>query len=641
MSFSNSSGGTLALPSPTHAHQIDVTSAVRTLRRSLSRSPSKFLSRTSSYSSDTSSQQSPRTPSRRFGATPQYHQKHSSQQPPQSAPPAAQQQPTTFAAPHRTSILLTPLRPSVKLSLRSAKSIRTLSPVSRQFARSRASPNSPLKRPLTAAPDTGNHSRSTTPISSPAAELHSYYLKDNGISSTRRSTPSSSANKPSRHSLHLDVTGVSQTAFLKALDVNDSYMITSTGALKRNDATMNLDHPNQGSPVAKRRSMHGAAALGVALENPSIFGTNTTSSQSFDIHEDPASEYELSASPDIVEIDGLSSPSPSSAVPKRSSSLRKSTLQQRSLGRRTGERQLAQMAAEFSTPGRSRPRLSTDHFVPPQAPRDSPFSCSTPLPNPSIHFLDIKSHQPHPLSKSLISSNSGGSLTEEETSIPPPPKVFEKPKVHPFSKSLPINATRPTARPSYDHTKVVATPSHSNHLWTAAFNSTGLISKVNRNPEEEADRKIAPPDTPCKKHSNPFATFPPPVVSGLKRRSNSRSSFAGLPSTPFTAATPARVADTFGNPSKGLSIFQRGASSLSTRRGSLLSLDGEDRKLFGDSNEIATPIEGDAPPTPTKNLLPTSLSNLSEQSLESPSTNRTFALPLSAIKPPPLPCKSL
>ncbi|GKT60410.1 hypothetical protein ColTof4_00543 [Colletotrichum tofieldiae] len=43
MSFSNSSGGTLTVPSPTHVHHVDVlASSVRSLRRSLSRSPSKF-----------------------------------------------------------------------------------------------------------------------------------------------------------------------------------------------------------------------------------------------------------------------------------------------------------------------------------------------------------------------------------------------------------------------------------------------------------------------------------------------------------------------------------------------------------------------------------------------------------------------
>lgn len=437
---------------------------------------------------------------------------------------------------------------------------------------------------------------------------------------------------------------MSQTAFLKALDANDqSYMITTSGALKRNDATMNLDHPNQGSPVAKRRSMHGVAG-NASPENPSIFGTNTTSSQSFDIHEDPASEYELFSSPSNVDQASLASPSPSSTVPKRSSSLRKSTLQQRygdkgSFGRRTGERHLAQLAVDFSTPGKSRPRLSTDHFVPPQPPRDSPFSSGSPLPNPSIHMLDPKQHQPHPLSKSLVTSTSGGSLTEEEDSENVSLKFFDKPKApaHPFSKSLPLNATRPTARPTHDHTKAVATPNHSNRLWTAAFNSTGLISKVNRNPEDD-DRKLAPPDTPCKKHTNPFATFPPPVASGLKRRNNNRGSFNGLPSTPFSPV-PTRLPETFGNTSKGLSIFERGGNSLSARRGSLLSLDGEDRKLFDDSQDNVENVpvaDTDIPPTPTKNMLPVSLSNLSEQSLESPSTSRTFVLPLSAVKPTPL-----
>lgn len=416
-------------------------------------------------------------------------------------------------------------------------------------------------------------------------------------------------------------------------------MVSTTGALKRSDATMNLDHPNQGSPVAKRRSMHGIATLGQA-EGLSIFGSNTTSSQSFDIHEDPYPEYELSATPGSLNRDVLASPSSSANVSKRSSSLRKSTLQQRygeksSWGRRSGERQLAQMSADLSTPARSRPRLSTDHFLPPQVPRDSPFSTASPLPNASIHPVDnSKSHQPHPLSKTLTTSTSGNSLTEEAP-LYAPVKPVDRPKPHPFSRSLPLNATRPTARPTHDHTKAVATPSHSNHLWVGAFNSTGLISKVNRNPEEEAEKKFAPPDTPCKKHTNPFATFPPQLGSGIKKRNNGRNSFAGVPTTPFSAA-PNRAPDTFGNPAKGMTIFQRGVSSLSQRRGSVLSLDGEDRTLFGEGGENVNGLDGDIPPTPTKGLLPTSLSNLSEQSLESPSTNRSFIFaPLSAVKAAP------
>lgn len=465
-----------------------------------------------------------------------------------------------------------------------------------------------------------------------------------------RSSPRSThslGDKPSRHSFHLDVSGSSQYAALKALDVasNEPYLVSTTGALKRSDATMNLDYPNQGSPMAKRRSLHGITGLGQSGDM-SIFGTNTTSSQSFDIHEDSIpSEYELSGAfddPSSIRREPFASPSPVSNLPKRSSSLRKSTLQQRygdkgSWGRRSGERQLAQMGAENSTPARSRPRLSTDHFVPPQAPRDSPFSAGGPLPSASIHSMDNKGHQPHPLSRTLTTSASGNSLTEEETSsFVPSTKVAEKPKSHPFSRSLPLNATRPTARSTNEHIKAVATPSQSNQLWIGAFNSTGLISKVNRNPEDEADKKIAPPDTPCKKHTNPFATFPPPVGSAMKRKGNNRNSFAGIPSTPFFPSS-SRAPDTFGHPAKGLSIFQRGSASQASRRGSILSLEGEDRKLFCDSNDL--PLDNDAPPTPTKTILTPSLSNLSEQSLESPSANRTFVLPLSAVKPAPAPSR--
>lgn len=532
--------------------------------------------------------------------------------------------------------MLTPLRPSVRLSLRSAKSTKKLSPA-RHLAR-RASPKSPIKRSLNTSSDSNaahHHHHYHHPRPATSASPRSRFSP--GQENARAgSSAIKNIDKPSRHSLHLDVSGHSQTAFLKALDINPEYMVSTTGALKRSDATMNLDHPNQGSPVAKRRSMHGVAALNNA-EGYSIFGSNTTSSQSFDIHEDAHPEYELSAMPVAFHGDSLpsSSPSSSSSVPKRSSSLRKSTLQQRSLGRRTGERQLAQLSTEFSTPGKSRPRLSTDHFVPPQVPRDSPFSNVSPLPNASIHPMDSKSHQPHPLSKTLTTSTSGNSLTEEEPALYAPVKPsFDRPKPHPFSRSLPLNATRPTARPTHDHTKAVATPNHSN-LWIGAFNSTGLISKVNRNPEEEADKKFAPPDTPCKKHSNPFATFPPQAGSGMKKRGAGRSSFAGMPSTPFSAA-PNRAPDTFGNTAKGMTIFQRGPSRLAARRGSILSLDGEDRKLFGDHTDLNASLDADVPPTPTKNLLTPSLSNLSEQSLESPSTSRTFALPpLSAVKQMP------
>ncbi|KAG5794194.1 hypothetical protein H9Q69_006756 [Fusarium xylarioides] len=514
MSFSNSSGGTLALPSPTHAHHIDVTSAVRTLRRSISRSPSKFLTRSNSQNSlspESPHQTSPQSPCRRFGATPQNQQLLPSHT--RSAPPHIN------GAPHSNTF--TPFRPSVRLSLRSAKAGKT-SP-SRPLTRARASPKSPLKRALNMAPDSGN--------SLPAVPLASVIDASRQENNALGATSPISVSPVKRRSLTLDVAGSSPTSFLKSLDSNnDGQMVPNNGSLKRSDATMNLDQPSQGSPVAKRRSLHGISGLG-QNEDQNIFGANTTSSQSFYIHEDSSTEYEIAGTSGSPFRDPVPSPTPATTnVPKRSSSLR-------------------------------------------------------------------------------------NSLTEEAPIYAPVARMPDRPRPHLFSRSLPLNATRPT-RPN-DMSKAMATPSNS-QLWVGAFNSSGLISKVNRNPEEDADKKMAPPDTPCKKHSNPFATFPPPAGSAMKKRGNNRNSFGGLPSTPFGNSTAS-----FGRPGKGMSIFQRGSASRSARRGSVLSLDGDEHKLFGETIDFSTPMEGDAPPTPTKNTLTPSLSKVSEYSFESPHDNHS------------------
>ncbi|CAH0018445.1 unnamed protein product [Clonostachys rhizophaga] len=643
MSFSNSGGGTLALPSPTHAHQIDVTSAVRNLRRSISRSPTKFLSRTHSHTTEGSRPVSPQSPScRRIRSTPLTQGHFPSLT--QSAPPASGAAGDSGLQP---SLCFTPLRPGSRLSLRSAKSVKTASPS--RLARARVSPKSPLRRALTTSPDAVNTAQqglSYFPnIDSPMGQENS--PKNSSRSPISRRNP----EKTTRHSLHLDVTGASQTAFLKALDSKIDAVI-STGTLKRSDATMNLDQPNQGSPMPKRRSLHGISNLiAPGSEDLNVFGpVTTTPGETFDIHEDMRTEQEPS-NLEGLSIFQLREPvsSPLSNMPKRSSSLRKSTLQQRygekgSLGRRNGERQLAQMGSpDLSTPPRLRPRLSTEHFSPPSATRDSPFSGTPSFFNPSTESKPL--HQPHPLSKTLSTSSSGNSLAEEQSFFAPArPVVTEKAKPHPFSRSLPLNATRPTGRFPQDTTsEVTSTPAQNNQLWLGAFNSTGLISKVNRNPEGDGGRKFAPPDTPCKKHSNIFATFPPPMgsASAMKKKkkvTNNRNSFGGLPSTPFNFP-PSDEPDTFGNPSKGLSIFQRGSANRSSRRGNFLFMqDADDSNPFGDGFNESNPMEGDAPPTPTKNTLTPSLSNLSEHSsehsLESPSAKRNiFLAPTSAVRP--------
>ncbi|KAL0778009.1 hypothetical protein CaCOL14_005662 [Colletotrichum acutatum] len=649
MSFSNSSGGTLTVPSPTHVHHVDVlASSVRSLRRSLSRSPSKFsLARTSSPSSESSHSGShtpvqEQSPCRRYTPTPtppsSSHnninfgdfQSHT----PAGLPPSMTST-TPFSSP---PTLATPFRPSVRLSLRSAKSAKAIGSPSRPATRLRTSPKSPLKRALNATTDSGVNS---TPSSSSSSEASG---QENNQSSAQQSPRSrSSLQKSSRHSLHLDVSGhAQQSNIFKHLEgQGDSQGAPGSGALKRSDAIMNLDQASLGSPVAKRRSLHGISSFGQNASDFTIFDntSNTPSKTNFDIHDEAnrEREYELFGSPSVpAPREPLPSPTPPQ-IPRRTGSLRRSTLQQRqhdrsSWGRKSGASHLAQMSGDFSTPNvKNRPRLSMDQFLPPQLPRDSPFNSNGPLPNPSAHPIERSSHQPHPLSKTLVTSTSGNSLEEQNNSMPPP-YVFEKPRAPlNFAKSMPYGSSRPLFMQEENET---VTPFKAAKPWAGAFMSTGLVSKVNRNPEE--DNKLTMPDTPCKKPTNGFATFPPPPGSAIKK--NNRYSFGGMPSTPFVApGAPSR--STFGgNPGKGLGIFQR-LGSRHARRGSVLSLD-DDKKFSLDTNfNIGLGADIDAPPTPTKHgLTPSkgltpSLSNLSEQSIESPSAKRSLPPPMSAVRP--------
>jgi mitosis inhibitor protein kinase SWE1 len=626
MSFSNSGGGTLTLPSPTHVHHVDVSSAVRSLRRSLSRSPSKFsLVRTNSQSSESSQNShspSPQSPCRRY--TPSHPQPFEA-----STTPAGSPAPPPTNTP---SFFSTPFRPSVKLSLRSAKSAKTAStPSSRPFSRLRTSPKSPLKRALSISSDSGNSANSSS------ASTEAVGQENNHISTPVPLSPLPRRNfeKPSRHSLHLDVSGSTHQAIFKAFEeAADALSGTpASGALKRSDAIMNLDQANFGSPVAKRRSLHGISSLGQNEADFNIFDHPPPTSQNFEIHEDSNNEYELTGSNSATRREPLPSPTPVSTLPRRSTSLRKTTLQQRqsdrgSWGRRTGAQHLAQMGGDFATPAKNRPRLSMDQFLPPQIARDSPFSSSGPLPSASIHQIDRQPNQPHPLSKTLTPSSSGNSLSEEiplhfAASIPQKSRVPVN-----FSKSLPYGSLPPFPDSNEGSSITVSTPKHKSlKLWEGAFMTTGLVSKMNRNPEQEADKKMVMPDTPCKRHNNSFATYPPPPSSAMKK--NNRNSFGGIPTTPFNP-TVAQSRGTFGNPAKGLGIFQR-LTSRHTRRGSVLSLDGEDKKLTGETNgDMGGGIDGDVPPTPTKQTPSTNKST--PLIIESPSAVRRTHVPTSAVR---------
>ena len=196
----SNSGGTLTLPSPTHAHHhhVDVQAGFRTLRRSLSRSPSKFsLARNSSQSSsDTGS--APGSPSCRRVQSQLFAQNS-----PTHAPNAV----------HVQSPLATPFRPS-KFALRSAKVSKSPA-ASKSGLRNRTSPKSPpVRRALGASLNSVNATPSCAEPGTPG--------KENSPNTRLRSSPASRSNsngggsnsstpgKVNRHSMHLDMTGASQ-----------------------------------------------------------------------------------------------------------------------------------------------------------------------------------------------------------------------------------------------------------------------------------------------------------------------------------------------------------------------------------------------------------------------------------------------
>ncbi|KAK8071103.1 protein kinase protein [Apiospora hydei] len=636
MSFGNSGGGTLTLPSPTHHNHIDVQSAVRTLRRSISRSPSKFnLSRSASQSSDISgtssaSQQSPTpaSPSLRRMASQQFF----------SSPTNAQAPTTNSILSQSHTPLATPFRPSAKLSLRSGKSSSKLispSGLGTSKCASRRSPKSPSKRALNAAPSTAGNS---TPAS---LEVDASGQENFGLfRATRSPVPRSRSfeKAKSRHSMHLDVSGASQT--MPRFTDGQVTPTATVSPLKRSDATVDLDQTTFGSPKAKRRS-YGPSSFGGDFN---VFDQGPKS-PNFDIHDESTREYDWTGGSlgDNYSTESRASPAATVVVPRRAGSLRRSTLQQRE---RTswGKRQAAMKLAELqnngtSTPVKGRPRLSLDHYMPPPS-RDSPFGTPTPLLNPSVHNTtqqqqQAQSQQAHPLSRTMTASSSNSSIPDESPTHFP--QISEKPRAPiNWSKSLPIGAVRPTADDEFSNVGSVSTPDYKDAKpFFGAFASTGLVSKMTRNPELEPTGRggAAVPDTPCKKQYNGFATYPQPIPgSAMKGRGKHIRHTFGAPSTPFNPMSSQNEGqNTFGQPASRPGLFS-GFGSRHTRKGSLLSLYSDDGRAspVDTSGDSFMTTDLDLPPTPTKQqLLDEDLQSTTPN--DSPTANRHAAVPTSAF----------
>ena len=586
-------GGTLHFPSPTHIHHVDSNSALAQLRRSLSRSPSKgptfrlVTSKSTSPSPGSPLSPSPLSPQRRAGS-------------------ASLLSNSSVISP---SPLAAPFPPSVRRSRSNARRFSPPRPISRIATPQR----SPAKRCLSDSTDNGNANQPTssssgtgdenlTPLMSPVDKIEAWKTAtDAGISEDL----------------------LSPYHALTKRDKVSGYLASCTGKsspLKRSDGIMNFDLASLESPSAKRRSLHGAS-----------FGPD------FDIFDHEAAlqphpkPHGPSADNDLFP-DAQTSYEHTNFLSKRTSSLRKTTLQQRYekpfLGRMKPNTDLVR---GLNTPGqtgsKSRPRMSLDHVFP-QVAHESPFSSQGGLPSASVHPVSHKRNEPqitggqpiiqrHPLSRTITQSSSNSSLAEDSPTHIPPHYPESKRPILEFTKSLPIGIARPTAREPVSCESSERNSSSETSFATpenyklarplpAAFMSTGLISKRNKemNPEHlDLHASVTSmPDTPCKRPISlvSVTSIAAPDSAANKSRQGHQSLHSfGTPSTPFN---PHHSRSSFGSLPKGVSIFGSsfGSNSLN-RRGSFLSVDGEENfaSLSGNLNSQSS-IDMEIPPTPTK-----------------------------------------
>ena len=580
-------GGTLHFPSPTHIHHVDPAAAFRQIRRSLSRSPSKMPAfRLVTSKSTSPSPSSPLSPSREAMSN--------------RSLSANVLSPSRVSSP---SPLSTPYQ-SVPRKMRPTS--RKVSPL-RNSPRTNTTQRSPRKRTLQESSNQGNaliqtsressedqencKDRSTSPIGDPMLDA-TYKPSVSAIQGSPYAPPRAT------------------TRFEKGY----SSWGAKSSPLKRSDGIMNLDQGYLSSPSAKRRSLHG----GIFSPDFDIFDHAAL----FDEQSD-AKMMDSSSNGDRVTSRELPS-----QMPTRTSSLRRTTLQQRhdkpSFVR---SRPNTDFSLDFGTPShassKSRYRMSLDSVLP-SVPRDSPFSSQGSLPNASAHPIaqhgarlqsgTIPLHpQRHPLSRTISQSTSTSSMAEDSPTHIPIRQPEQRRPFMDFSKSMPIGASRPTSRDGGSNSQLssgtsFATPENYKLVkpLPAAFMSTGLISKRHKNMEEAQPQFGAStstmPDTPCKRHS--LAELPSPKAdkeTAFVKAHQVRHSF-GTPSTPFnphiSLATPAN----FG---KGVSIF---GSSISNgrlqRSASFLSVDGDDHSQSPLGNaDSQSSNEFEIPPTPTKHLV--------------------------------------
>ncbi|KAL4792900.1 hypothetical protein BDV19DRAFT_391721 [Aspergillus venezuelensis] len=575
-------GGTLHLSSHSGIHHIDANTAIRQLRRSFSRSPSKsssfslLASRNHSPSKNTSYSPSSLSPSRR----------------------SAQGNFVLFPSSSQQSPFAIPYPPSAKISR----------PVMR---RARTSPRSPTKRALNISTDQGNakplHGASTTPGVENSSTIPGISLSPDEMGGG----PDICSNTPI---LQADETPNPRPTASRIEKRRSGTFGTHSAVspLKRSDGIMNLDRASRGSPSAKRRSVHAVNLSG----DFSIFDSESVTY---------TPEDSRTADSDL-ERDGIFFPtsttppySPFATVPRRTSSLRRSTLQQRpsnqSLFSRAKAMEEEGEATDIGTPltVRSRPSLDSNTFQPN---RESLFSLRPAQTSSLFSNSNGSAARPaaHPLSRTITQSSSSSSLVDDSPTHEPPQKSDRPRAIFNFSKSLPAGATRPTAarhltrEDSTSSTDSFATPENYKLVkpLPAAFMSTGLISKKNRNvddPQSMLGFSKNMPDTPCKRPVNLFNTSQRGQPEEPLRKSTLSNAMEMPPPSPFNPPTARSKPGPF---ARGMGIFGNAFNRPDlSRRGSLASIDGDDGLMLQthspSNRQDSQPLsEPDFPPTPTK-----------------------------------------
>jgi len=579
-------GGGLQMHSPSHLRRIDSQSAICEIRRSLSRSPSKrtdlrhhmLRSQSPSAGSITFSP-SPLSPSLRSISDNTLH----------LTPP--------IISPHAV-----PFPPSARIHRPAARR----SNHTQGAPRIRTSPRSPIKRVLTDSSDSGNASpmplrkRSSTEAG-----------RESSVEPSHIST-----DKENEQRLGDDIAlRDTSTRMEKRRSGGFVSPVAPLSPMKRSHDTGTVGQAVFGSP-SKRRSLHGPVL------DLNIFDTEFGGDG--DLGRGRRSQDDI----DWQRYGSPMSAGRYSTIPKRSSSLRKSTLQQRQSERPTLSKpyQDADEASVAATPAlenlKKGLRMSLDNHLPPMT-RDSPFSSQGSLLSASIHPVapsqgtshgSQPQHHPHPLSRTMTQSSSASSMMDESPTHEPVHRPDRPRSNYNFSKSLPVGATRPTgAFGSDDHSEEslqgsFATPTNykSAKPLPAAFLSTGLISKKNRNNDEPHGGlpKAHMPDTPCKKQFNVFPAVPQFPTNTAAPVPQSRHSF-GAPSTPFNSHHSAIKPAPFPF-AKGSGIFGNNVSRHTlARKASFASIDGEERsqplspQAIGDSQSTN---ESELPPTPSRRI---------------------------------------